>query len=152
MVTRRPTLGASVAFVMRLGLTKQGRYGIRAAVELAGRPFELRKRHEIAAATSVPPRTLAQVLACLRRAGLVEAAAGRGGGYRLSRSPAEITVLEVIEAIEGDVRERTCVLRSGPCDGSCAFHGTWLSAHEALLARLGGTTLRDIARGDRRAA
>lgn len=119
-------------------------YGVRAALDLAAHPFEPRKRREIATATSAPERTLAHVLTRLRQVGLVEAVQSRN--YHLSRFPSEITVLEVIEAIEGDVVGRTCVLRGSPCDGSCVFHGTYRSAQEALLGRLGGTTLQDIVR------
>ncbi len=133
---------------MQLALTAQATYAIRAALDLASHPLELRKRREIAAATSAPSSTLAHVLNRLRRAGLVEATAGPSGGYHLGRSPAEISVVEVIEAVEGELAARTCVLRGIPCDGSCAFHETWRSAQEALLGALGSATLGDLARGN----
>lgn len=131
---------------MKLALTKRGTYALRAAVYLAGHPFELCKRRTIAAAAGSPLPTLTETLVRLREAGLVEAAGGPSGGYRLSRSPAEITVLEVIEAAERELATRVCVLRGVPCDGSCSFHWLWRSAQEALIARLAGTTLEDVVR------
>jgi Rrf2 family protein len=103
---------------------------------------------EIAAAMGIPVRFLPQVMGDLARAGLVEAQTGRTGGYRLRREPSSISVLEVVEAIEGDSRRATCVLRGGPCglDGTCDVHEVFASAQEALLAPLAATSLADLAR------
>jgi DNA-binding IscR family transcriptional regulator len=71
---------------------------------------------------------------------------GRIGGYRLGRPATEISLLEVIETIEGDSRRTTCVLRNGPCnvDGRCIAHGSFYAAQEALRASLGQSTLASI--------
>ena len=99
----------------------------------------------------IPVRFLPQVMGDLTRAGLVEAQAGRTGGYRLRRDPADISVLDVIEAIEGDSRRQTCVLRGGPCglDGYCDVHRVFASAQDGLLAPLAATTLAELAARDR---
>ena len=132
---------------MRLELTKKGDYAVRAMLALArdpgDRPVSARR---IADAMDIPVRFLPQVLGDLSRAGLVDAQPGRAGGYRLTRPPAQVSLLDVIEAVEGDSRRRTCVLRGGPCglDGHCDVHGVFFAGQEALLARLRDATLADL--------
>jgi Rrf2 family transcriptional regulator, iron-sulfur cluster assembly transcription factor len=132
---------------MRLELTKKGDYAVRAMLALArdqgGRPVSARR---IADAMDIPVRFLPQVLGDLSRAGLVDASPGRAGGYRLTRPPEAVSLLDVIEAIEGDSRRRTCVLRGGPCgvDGHCDVHAVFFAGQEAMLAELRGATLADL--------
>ena len=133
---------------MRIDLTRRGDYAIRAMLDLAANGGAGRRSvREIAAAMDIPVRFLPQVMGDLTRAGLVEAQAGRTGGYRLRREAATISVLEVIEAIEGDSRRQTCVLRGGPCglDGYCDVHRVFARAQDALLAPLAGTSLAELA-------
>lgn len=143
-------LGRAYSDAMRLELTRRGDYAVRAMLALAdaqaaGPPWS--SVRAIAEAMEIPPRFLPQVMQDLVRAGLVEARLGRGGGYRLSRPASRIGLLEVIESVEGDSRRQTCVLRGGPCgrDGFCRVHGAFFGAQAALLERLGGTTLADLA-------
>ena len=133
---------------MRLELTKRGDNAVRAMLALArGSGNGLLSARRISDAMSIPVRFLPQVLGDLQRAGLVEASAGRAGGYRLSREPAAISLLDVIEAVEGDSRRRTCVLRGGPCgvDGTCDVHDVFFRGQEALLATLQRSTLAELA-------
>lgn len=133
---------------MRLELTKRGDYAIRAMLVLArdGDDRLLSVRH-IAAEMDIPPRFLPQVMGDLVRASLVEGAPGRAGGYRLSRPAAEISLLTVVEAVEGDSRRQTCVLRGGTCraNGTCAVHDAFAAAEEAVIDTLGGVTLAEVA-------
>jgi len=103
----------------------------------------------IARLMSVPPRFLPQIMQDLVRAGIVEASPGRGGGYRLTRAPGEVTLLEVIEAVEGNVRRQTCVLRADACgaDQPCGVHDLFAEAQDALLERFAMATVREAARG-----
>lgn len=129
---------------MRLELTKRGDYAVRAMIALARHaPNGWLSVRRISDAMAIPVRFLPQVMGDLHRAGLVEAAAGRSGGYRLARGADGITLLDVIEAVEGDSRRRTCVLRSAPCglDGYCDVHGVFFEAQEALLRTLGAASL-----------
>lgn len=135
---------------MRLELTRRGDYGVRAMVALAAtpddRPVSVRR---IAEAMGIPPRILPSVMRELMRAGLVEAAPGRSGGYRLAMRALEIDLLSVVEAIEGDTRRQTCVLRGGPCgrDGHCSVHGAFWAAQEAIRMELRRATLDELAVG-----
>jgi Rrf2 family protein len=132
---------------VRLELTKRGDYAVRAMLALAGDGDGLLSVRRIAADMAIPPRFLPQVMGDLVRAGLVEGVPGRGGGYRLSRPAAEISLLTIVEAIEGDSRRTSCVLRGGPCrgDGACAVHATFIAAEEGMIAALEGMTLADVA-------
>lgn len=129
---------------MRLELTKRGDYAIRTVLALAraaeGERLSVRR---VATDHRVPVRFLPQVMRDLVRAGLVEGVVGRSGGYRLAQSPTTISLLDVVEAVEGDSRRRVCVLRGGPCalDGTCDVHAVFAAAQEDLLGRLGSMTV-----------
>ena len=144
----RPLPVGRILGPMRLELTKRGDYAVRAMLALArGTGNGLLSARRISDAMSIPVRFLPQVLADLARAGLVESVAGRSGGYRLTRAATEISLLDVIEAVEGDSRRRTCVLRGGPCgvDGFCDVHDVFFRGQEALLTELAGSTIADLA-------
>jgi len=133
---------------MRLELTKRGDYAVRAMLALTrGAGNGLLSARRIADAMDIPVRFLPQVLGDLQRGGLVEAAAGRSGGYRLARPAGSISLLDVIEAVEGESRRRTCVLRGGPCglDGTCDVHDVFIEGQEALLSTLARSTLAELA-------
>jgi Rrf2 family protein len=110
-----------------------------------------RKIREVAEEMSLPLQYTPQILSLLGRAGLAEAKAGRDGGYRLSRPPAEITLLEIVEAAEGPIGSDHCTLRGGPCEweNACPVHNSWVEAGRALRESLATTTLADISREDR---
>ncbi len=133
---------------MKLELTRRGSYAVRAAIALARtHDGHLATAPSIAAAMGIPPRFLPQVMGDLVHAGLVEGVVGRGGGYRLARSASEISLLEVIQAAEGDARRRTCVLRGVDCDDQktgCDVHGVFAAAQAALLLELAGTSLAQV--------
>jgi Rrf2 family protein len=90
------------------------------------------------------------VLGDLIRAGLVESVAGPGGGYSLTRAPNEISLLDVVEAAEGPIRNRKCLMRGGPChwDDACSLHDAWAEAQEKMVAQLAKTSFGQLARRD----
>lgn len=135
-------------------LSRRGDYVVRAAICLAGAYGDdraYRKIREVAAAMELPPSYTPQVLGILAKAGLAEAKAGRDGGYRLSKSPEAISLLEVVEAAEGELVSTRCALRGGPChwDDVCALHPAWTKASEAIRGSLGRTSLAEVAAVDR---
>jgi Rrf2 family protein len=138
---------------MRLQLTRRADYAIRTSICLAREgSAEWLAARDIARRMDVPPRFLPQIMQDLVHAGLVESSLGRGGGYRLARAPGAVSLLDVIEAVEGDARRRTCVLSSGACDADrpCDVHEFFASAQDALLERLSMATVADVARGRER--
>jgi len=84
-----------------LKLSKLTDYGTLLMTTLAAAPEAVRNAQELAAETHVSPPTVAKLLKRLVRARLVESTRGAHGGYRLARSPQEITVAEVVRALEG---------------------------------------------------
>jgi Rrf2 family protein len=128
-------------------LTAKSEYGLLALMHLArtcgAEPVSARG---IAEAENIPIKFLEQLFAQLRRAGLVTAKRGAHGGFILGRPAEEITVLDVVEALEGP-------LSPSPCDGSttcsrssgCAAAGVWNEASTALRGVLGRATLARVA-------
>jgi Rrf2 family protein len=72
------------------------------------------------------------------KAGWIESQPGPGGGYRLTVSLADLSLLEVVETVEGPTETGECVLREGPCPGteSCPVHEAWQSARLELQQQL----------------
>ena len=131
---------------MRLDLTKRSDYAIRAMLALAMSPNGLVSSRKIAEEMKIPPRFLPQIMGDLTRASLVEAHPGRAGGYRLARDPKTVTLLNVIESVEGDPHRQICVMRGSPCgqDGECGVHDVFYSAESAILQILSAATLKSV--------
>ena len=133
-------------------LSKRGDYVVRSALSLARAwpAGESRKIREVVAEMGVPQTFASQILADLVRAGLATSKSGKDGGYRLSRDPDAISLMEVVEAGEGPLRAERCALGDGPCrwDAVCPLHETWRAATEALREVLGSTNLSQLAAED----
>ena len=91
-------------------LSQTGEYALRAVVWLASQPEKPMTVQAIAEGTQVPPSYLSKVLQTLGRAGLVRSQRGLGGGFILTRGPAEISALEVINAVDPLQRIHACPL------------------------------------------
>ncbi len=128
---------------MRLALTRRADYAVRAMLALAREPERVQSGKHLARATGIPTAFVSQVMSDLSQAGLVEARVGRAGGYRLTRPVAEVSMLSVVEAVEGDTRRRKCVLRNAPCGSEpvCSVHSLFAGAQEALIDRLAAASL-----------
>ena len=139
---------------MKVELGQRGDYAVRAMLALARSKGERRRSREIAASMDIPEAYLPHILGRLVAAGLVVSEPGRKGGYDLARSPAGITMLEVIEAVEGPLHRERCALSGGPCHWgvACAVHPFWARAQDAFMEQLRTTTLQDIATEDDRLA
>jgi len=128
---------------VRLELTRRGDYAIRAMLHLARAEDVTLSAPAIAAAARIPARFMGQVMGDLARAGLVNGQIGRRGGYRLAKPATQISLLDIVEAVEGDTRRRTCVLSEGACsfERACDVHEYFASAQDALISRLSQATL-----------
>lgn len=133
--------------LMQVTLDRRGDYSVRAVLDIArhsgtGR----RKARQIASVMDIPARYATQILADLVRHGLLTAVAGPDGGYSLARPPNEITLLDVVDAVEGPTLLDTCVLRGGPCDWTevCPVHVTWWRAQTAFIDVLAGVTFAEL--------
>ncbi|BBL79936.1 Rrf2 family transcriptional regulator [Rubrobacter xylanophilus] len=130
---------------MRLELSSEGRYALRALIYLAhvGRRVTA---DTIAADTGIPRRLLARVLAKLSRAELVRSSEGRRGGSELARPPEQITLREAVEAIEGPFEVTRCIMEDRACGAGapCAMHEAWEEGQGAILDYLQGQTLSEF--------
>ena len=126
---------------------------MRAMVALASAPpGGLMSVRRIADEMGIPVRFLPQVMGDLARAGLVTSTTGRAGGYRLARPATDVSLLDVVEAVEGDSRRRTCILRGVPCGlagTTCAVHDPFFAAQDAMIGQLSSADLASIARARR---
>lgn len=93
---------------------------------------------DLAAAIDTTQTYLPQIMSPLVKMGWVDSKRGPTGGYVLATDPMTISVLDLIEAVEGETDTDTCVLRGGPCGGldQCAIHEPWKAARTALLKEL----------------
>lgn len=137
---------------MNMTLSKRGDYVVRSALCLA-RAYEsgsYRKIREVVDAMGVPQTFASQILAELVRAEIATSKAGKNGGYRLTRAPESITLLEVVEAGEGPLRTERCALGEGPCrwDQVCPLHETWVTAIAVLRNTLAESTLATLVERD----
>lgn len=129
-------------------LTAKSEYGLLALIDLAceGQTTPVSAR-EIAERQGIPTKFLEQLFVALRRAGIVTARRGAKGGFVLGRETDEITVLDIVEALEGPLAPTVCeggtVCAKSPM---CAASTVWGRATQALREVLGTTTLADLAK------
>jgi len=131
-------------------LTRKGEYAIRGIVYLAGKPLDkVCLLSDIAAAVDVPPTFLAKIFQQFSKIGLVRSFRGTGGGFMLGRAPENITLLEVVEAVEGPIIPNRCVCAPQDCDRSsfCNVHPIWKQVQEQVCGVLTGVTLKDLSDG-----
>ncbi len=128
-------------------LSSKSEYALLAMIELAiaypnGEPLQIR---QIAAQQDIPDRYLEQLLASLRRCGLVRSQRGARGGYLLAREPWKINLLEVVNCIEGLDAQPSDEATNAKTIESATVHDIWQEAGQAAFAVLQGYTLQDLA-------
>ena len=130
---------------MRLELSSEGRYALRALVYLAW-VDERVTADRISTEAHVPRRLLARILARLSHAGLVESEQGRGGGSQLARPAGKITLREAVEAVEGPFGVVRCIMEDRACGEGvpCALHEAWEEGQQAILEYLGTQTIEEF--------
>jgi Rrf2 family protein len=124
-------------------ITRQADYAVRAVLYLSRVGNNQRSATStVAKEQHIPPSFLAKIISQLSIAGLLHTSRGARGGVTLAREPGEITLLEVIEAIDGPIQLNECVGDKGMCtfDDDCPLHPIWCEAQEELVKRLKGTT------------
>jgi Rrf2 family transcriptional regulator, cysteine metabolism repressor len=125
-----------------LVITTKAPYAVQALTELARRggdsPVPI---GELADARKIPVQFLEGLFATLRRAGILQSQRGVKGGYSFARAPAEITVLEVVELLEGELGRE-----------AAASGQIWVEAVDALKGVLAAATIADVAQKEAQAA
>jgi FeS assembly SUF system regulator len=127
-------------------------YGTVVMTALAVQPEALRNAHELAEETHVAAPTVAKLLKQLAKGGLVESIRGAHGGYRLARPPAQITVADVVCALEGPIALTQCAVHEGGCsiESHCGVRGNWRLINTAIRQALESVTLAQMAEPMRR--
>jgi len=125
------------------GLTKKADYGLELMIALAKNydkgPVSLFK---IAKEKKLPLKYLEQVVLNLRKAGLIKAKEGRGGGYFLKKKPKDISVAEVVEVLEGPVEVGACF--GCPKATICGQRDVWVEVGDKVRETIEDKTLADL--------
>ena len=119
-------------------ITRETDYAIRCVCYLAGKKDEVTMMDEIARSKTIPKSFLAKILQRLAKAKIVKSYRGVKGGFQLARKPKEISLLDVIEAIEGPIVMNKCAIDKRMCDLSdtCSVHPVWVELRKMVEKRL----------------
>ncbi len=128
-------------------ITRQADYAVRAVLHLARLGnTERAATSMIAEEQNIPPSFLAKIISQLSIAGLLHTSRGARGGVTLGREPGDITLLEVVEAIDGPIQLNECVGEDGICSyaDKCPLRPVWCDAQDELVAKLRGTNFAQL--------
>ena len=134
-------------------ISTKGRYGLRAMFELAKAYGEgSLSIKQIAVAQGLPEPYLEQIFPALKKAGLVDARRGAGGGYGLALPPEQVSVGSVLVALEGELTPAECAGGDTSCEnaGSCTTHAIWKRIYDGINGVIHGITLQDMVDDDKR--
>ena len=130
---------------MRLGITRKSDIATRALLVLTAEGSRM-KSSELAQRVGATPGFLSHAMLALVQNDWVRSEPGPQGGYLATFDPKDVSVLDVIEAVEGPTDTGRCVLEDRPCGvtGLCALHVPWSSARADLLSKLGSTSIVNL--------
>lgn len=128
-------------------ISRRTDYGVRVILDLATLPQNERaSTQQIAERQNIPSPFLAKIISQLSLAGLVTTYRGAGGGVTLAHAASEISLLQVIEALEGPIQLNRCVIEPDACPRSkhCPVHRIWSKAQADLAGLLSITTFDSL--------
>lgn len=128
-------------------ITRQADYAVRAMAYLTQLGADRRAAtSQIAQEKQIPPSFLAKIVSQLSVAGLLNTSRGARGGVSLAKTPAEISLLDVVEAIDGPILLNECVGDGSNCPfgESCSVKEVWCDAQHELVTRLRNTTFGSL--------
>lgn len=128
-------------------ITKQADYAVRAMIHLAKlNPGEKASTKSIAEFQKIPRSFLAKIIAQLSVAGIINTLRGARGGVSLAKDPVDISVLDVVEAIDGPIKLNECVVTNHTCQiEKCAMRGIWIRSQRELEKELKSTNFQFLA-------
>lgn len=131
-----------------LRVTKLTDYATVVLTVLAARPGEVLSASELAEHAGLEPPTVSKLLKPLAQAGLVEGLRGVHGGYRLARAAGDITLVEIVEAMEGPLAITECSQDHGQCGiaHQCGVRSNWRLINDVVADALRGVTLAQMLR------
>ena len=136
-------------------LTRSGDYAVRCLLFLALNPGRgVVGRREIAEVMNIPAQYLGKVAQTLARAGIIAIRQGARGGYELAEDPDKISLLRVVEAVDGEIFLNDCLHQLDFCDRRpvCAVHRVWGRARKQLRDMLDGISLAALVEEESRTA
>jgi len=128
-------------------ITRQADYALRAVLYLARSDPQARiATAEIAREEHIPATFLAKIVSQLSAIGVLQAMRGARGGVRLAKPASEITLLEIVEAIDGPITLNECVTDADACSltDTCPLRPVWCEAHALLVNKLRQTTFDQL--------
>jgi Rrf2 family protein len=128
-------------------LTRAADYAVRVMIHLALLPAGARlPLGELANAVAVPESFLSKVLQTLTRAGFLVSRRGADGGFELAPGKSEVSMLDVVQAIDGPIQLNVCLRGEESCERmeQCAAHPIWEEAQAAMLAVLGKALIAEL--------
>jgi len=128
-------------------LTRAGEYAVRCALYLAYQGEGVTtSRKEIARVMDIPDQFLSKIAPLLAKAHIIEIIQGAKGGYRLIISPDKLTMLDVVEAVIGEIFLNDCVIRPESCERApaCSAHQVWDKARNQLRDTLRQTSFKQM--------
>ncbi len=128
-------------------LTRAGEYAVRCVLYLSGQDQGIIvSRREIAQAMEIPEQFLSKIAQQLARAGIVEIIQGSKGGFRLVVSPDQVSLLDVVEVVVGEIFLNDCVFRPDSCcrNQTCSVHQVWQKAKAQLRKTLDEATFAQL--------
>ncbi len=129
-------------------LTRAGEYAIRCILYLSAEgEGVLTSKKDIAARCAIPPQFLSKIAQELQKARIIDIKQGAKGGFILARDPASLTLLEVVEAMIGEIYLNDCIARPSQCNASpkCPVHKVWQKARNQLRETLASVTFKELA-------
>jgi Rrf2 family protein len=129
-------------------ITRQADYAIRAVMYISKLGAGQRAAtSQVAQKQNIPPSFLAKIISQLSIAGLLHTSRGARGGVMLAKPASEISLLDVVEAIDGPITLNECVGDEGLCsfDTDCPLHDIWGAAQHELVTRLKASTFEQFA-------
>ena len=129
-----------------LRVTKLTDYATVVLTVLAARPDAVLSAPELAERAGLELPTVAKLLKPLAQAGLVEAFRGTNGGYRLARAASQISLVEIVEAMEGPLGMTECSVHAGACgiEHSCGVRANWRRINDVVADALRSVTLAQM--------
>jgi Rrf2 family protein len=133
---------------MNILFSRRCEYAIRAILYLARKPRGMMVSiREFTEKLDIPYHYLAKILQDLTRRKILESHRGASGGYSLAQSADEITLIRVVEAIDGEALMKSCVLGFPECSSQnpCSLHELWKRCREGILGRLESENIASLA-------
>lgn len=129
-------------------ISAKARYGLRILLDVALHETHARPRtiKEIADAQGISEKFISRIVVPLRERGMIKSERGKLGGFRLAQAPSDITLLAVIETLQGPISLVDCVADKDGCvrSGTCVARSVWTDVNTAVRAALRGMTLETV--------